>query len=76
MIVLYKKGERDTVTREGKTVKCIAKKFAVKHLEAAKKAGWCVNPLEIVSKPGRKSPDPVQPVNMAVTRGVPDANKD
>ena len=54
-ITLYKPGITHTV----KGVKCIAKNFEVKHLKAAKHAGWFTDPTEMKPKPGRKPADPL-----------------
>lgn len=75
-ITLYKKGDTHTVSRNGKEHKCRMQNFAVKHLQAAINAGWCTDPTDIKTKPGRKPSDPLPSKNAAITRGVPDAPKD
>lgn len=77
-VMLYRKGNTHKIFRDGVEVVCSARVFDLKHLQAAIHSGWCVDPLNITTKPGRKPPDPVpapkeQPA--LVERGLPDATK-
>ncbi|MFW0778456.1 MAG: hypothetical protein ACN2B6_12145 [Rickettsiales bacterium] len=75
-VMLYQKGSSHTIVRGDDEIKCTARVFKTKHLQAAIKAGWCLDPKNITSKPGRKAQDPdPQPKAAApvVEAGEPDA---